>query len=245
MYDLHSHILPGLDDGAKTVDGFVAMARVAAAGGTTAMLATPHRRDVTEDSSIPYLRELHGKMVEELAARGIGLTLTLGMENHLDADLPDALSEGVALPMNGTRYVLVELPFFGHPDFVETALADIQERGFTPVLAHPERIELLQRDPDLLRAFVERGMLTQVTAGSVIGLFGAEVKRLTHDLLRRGLVHILASDTHAPGGPRSPALLPGMEAAAGIVGAGKARAMVLDTPRAVIEGREVPIIPIP
>ena len=90
-----------------------------------------------------------------------------------------------------------------------------------------------------MHAFVERGMLTQVTAGSVTGLFGDEVKRLTHSLLRRGLVHILASDTHAASGPRSPALLPGMEAAAEIVGAEKARAMVLDTPRAVIEGREV------
>ena len=239
MYDVHSHILPGLDDGAKTVEEFVAMARAAVAGGTTVMLATPHRRDVTENFSIPYLRELAAKMVDTLAARGVGLTLVLGMENHLDVDLPEALSRGTALPMNGTRYVLVELPFFDHPDYVEPVLYDIQASGITPVLAHPERIELLQRDPDLLRGLVERGMLTQVTAGSVIGLFGDEVKRLTHSLLRRGLVHMLASDTHAASGPRSPALLPGMEAAAEIVGAEKARAMVLDTPWAVVEGREV------
>ena len=239
MYDVHSHILPGLDDGARTVDEFVAMARAAAAGGTTVMLATPHRRDVTEDFSIPYLRELFANMVEELDARGIGLTLTLGMENHLDPDLPEALARGAALPMNATRYALVELPFFGHPDWVEPALSDIQASEITPVLAHPERIELVQRDPDVLRAFVERGMLTQVTAGSLTGQWGDEVKRFTHALLRRGLVHMLASDTHAAAGPRSPALLPGLEAAAEIVGADKARAMVLDTPRAVIEGREI------
>ena len=238
MYDVHSHILPGLDDGAKTVEEFVAMARAAAAGGTTVMLATPHRRDVTEGFSIAYLRELFAEMVEELEARGIELTLVLGMENHLDAELPEALARGAALPMNGTRYALVELPFFGHPHWVEPALSDIQASGITPVLAHPERIELLQRDPDVLRAFVERGMLTQVTAGSVIGQWGDEVKRFTHDLLGRGLVHMLASDTHAPDGPRSPSLLPGMEAAAEIIGAEQARAMVLDTPRAVIEGRE-------
>ena len=125
MYDVHSHILPGLDDGAKTVDEFVAMARAAVSGGTTVMLATPHRRDVTENFSIPYLRELAAKMVDTLAARGVGLTLVQGMENHLDADLPEALARGAALPMNGTRYALVELPFFGHPDFVEPVLADI------------------------------------------------------------------------------------------------------------------------
>ncbi len=245
MYDVHSHLLPGLDDGAKTVEEFVAMARAAAAGGTTVMLATPHRRDVTEDFSIAHLRELFAEMVEELEARGIGLTLALGMENHLDAALPEALARGEALTMNGARYALVELPFFGHPDWVEPALADIQASGVTPVLAHPERIEMLQRDPDLLHEFVDRGMLTQVTAGSVIGQWGDEVMRFTDYLLRRSLVHILASDTHAAQGPRSPSLLPGMEAAAGIVGAQKARAMVLDTPRAVIEGREVVEVQIP
>ena len=108
------------------------------------------------------------------------------MENHLDTDLPDALARGAALPMNGTRYALVELPFFGHPDWVEPALSDIQASGITPVLAHPERIELVQRDPDVLRAFVDRGMLTQVTAGSLTGQWGDEVKRFTHALLRRG-----------------------------------------------------------
>ena len=81
-------------------------------------------------------------MVDTLAARGVGLTLVLGMENHLDVDLLEALSRGTALPMNGTRYALVELPFFDHPDYVEPVLYDIQEGGITPVLAHPERIEL-------------------------------------------------------------------------------------------------------
>ena len=93
------------------------------------MLATPHRRDVTENCSIPHLRELAAKMVDTLAARGVGLTLVLGMENHLDVDLPEALSRGTALPMNGTRYVLVELPFFDHPDYVEPVLYDIQASG--------------------------------------------------------------------------------------------------------------------
>ena len=129
MYDVHSHILPGLDDGAKTVDEFVAMARAATAGGTTVMLATPHRRDVTENSSIPYLRELAAKMVDTLTARGVGLTLVLGMENHLDVDLLEALSRGTALPMNGTRYALVELPFFGHPDYVTPACCAPSSNG--------------------------------------------------------------------------------------------------------------------
>ncbi len=239
MHDLHAHILPGLDDGAKTLEDFVAMARAAADQGTTVMLATPHRRDVTENFSIPYLTNHAAEMADRLVGKDIELTLLLGMENHLDLDLPDALSSGIALPMNGTRYALVELPFFGHPNYVEEVLFKVQVQGLTPVLAHPERLELFQNDPDLLLRLVERGMLSQVTAGSVTGHFGGKVKRLTHSLLRRGLVHVLASDTHFPSGPRSPALRRGMVAAAEIVGEEKARAMILDTPRAIVEGGQV------
>jgi protein-tyrosine phosphatase len=109
------------------------------------------------------------------------------------------------------------------------------------VLAHPERLEVFQRDPDLLEGFVERGMLSQVTAGSVLGSFGSRVKRLTHSLLRRRLVHVLASDTHSPRGPRSPLLPPGVEAAAAIVGEERARAMVVDTPKAILDDLPVEV----
>jgi protein-tyrosine phosphatase len=239
MYDLHAHNLPGVDDGAKTLEDFLKMARVAAEQGTTVMLATPHRRDVTENHSVAYVRDHAAGMSDELASQGIELTLLLGMENHLDLDLPGDLSEGKALPMNGTRYALVELPFFGYPNYVEDVLFKLQVQGVTPVLAHPERIEAFQKDPERLRSFVERGMLSQVTAGSLVGHFGGRVKRLTLSMLRRGLVHVLASDTHFPSGPRSPELRQGMEAAARVVGEDRARAMVVDTPKAIIEGAPV------
>jgi protein-tyrosine phosphatase len=222
------------------------MARVAVEQGTRVMLATPHRRDITENLSVAYLQEHVANMVGQLASRKIELTLLMGMENHLDLDLPDDLSDGTALPINGSRYALVELPFFGYSNYIEDVLFKIQIQGITPVLAHPERIEAFQRDPELLHGFVERGMLSQVTAGSVVGHFGGKVKRLTHSLLRRDLVHVLASDTHFPSGPRSPRLRDGMEAAARLVGEERARAMVLDTPRAIIEGAPVePDPPLP
>ena len=246
MYDIHAHILPGVDDGAKTLENFLDMARVAVEQGTRVMLATPHRRDVTESHSVAYIQEHAANMAGQLASRKIDLTLLLGMENHLDLDLPDDLSDGKALSINNSRYALVELPFFGYPNYVDDVLYKIQLQGLTPVLAHPERIEAFQKDPGLLRSFVERGMLSQVTAGSVVGHFGGKVKRLTHSLLRQGLVHVLASDTHFPSGPRSPMLRNGMEAAARLVGEERARAMVLDTPRAIIEGAQVePDPPLP
>ena len=233
MYDLHAHILPGVDDGAKTLDDAIDMARVAAEHGTSAMLATPHRKDITENFSVAGIREVVGGLNDELTTRSIELELLLGMENHLDLDLPEEFEPGRALPLNGSRYALVELPFFGYPNFAEEVLFQLQLQGVIPVLAHPERIEAFQRHPGKLVEFVERGMLSQVTAGSILGHFGGKIRRFTNRLLREGLVHVIASDAHFPNGPRSPKFTDGVEAAARAVGEEKARAMVVDTPKAI------------
>ena len=206
MYDLHAHILPGLDDGARNIDQTLEMARVAAQSGTRFMLATPHRRDVTDRSSPAEVRSLIDEVNVRVKEQGTDLTLLLGMENHLDVDLPEEVEQGRALSMAGSRYILVELPFFGRPNYVEEVLFQVQSRGLTPVLAHPERLEVFHAEPELLVTLVERGMLTQVTAGSLEGYFGKNVRKFTEALFRHGLVHILASDTHFPGGPRSPLL---------------------------------------
>ncbi len=243
MYDVHAHILPGVDDGPKALDESLRMAAVAAQHGTQVMLCTPHRKDVTENSSVEYIRDLVAELNEKLREMGVELELLLGMENHLDLELPQDVTIGRALPMNGGRYCLVELPFFGRPNYMEDVLFRLQLQGVTPVLAHPERIEAVQRDPEMLAGFVGRGMLSQVTAGSVEGHFGRKARDFTRTLLRRRLVHILASDTHFAEGNRSPLLMPGVEAAAEIVGEAEARAMVVDTPRAVLEDLPVEVEP--
>ena len=221
MYDIHAHILPGVDDGAKTPEDTVKMAQVAADTGTKIILATPHRKDVTEGSSVAHIRELIEDMNERITAQGNDLKLVLGMENHLDLDLPDEIEAGRALPMNGSRYMLIEMPFFGRPNYIEDVLFKVQLQGITPVLAHPERIEAFQHDIDLLANFIERGMLTQVTAGSVIGFFGKRVQTITNNML--------------PDGPRSPKLGIGINSASKIVGQDAAMAMVVNTPKAILE----------
>ena len=219
------------------------MARVAAEHGTQVILATPHRKDVSESRSVSYLQDLLDEMNRLIQARGVELSLCLGMENHLDIDLPEQVSEGQALPMNDSRYVLVEVPFFGRPSYLEDVLFQLQLQRLTPVLAHPERIEAFQRDVHLLESFVERGMLTQITAGSIVGYFGGRVRRFTHRLLRHGLVHVIASDTHFADGYRSPKLPPGVEAAGGVVASDRVRAMVVDTPKAILENLPIEVPP--
>ncbi len=237
MFDLHAHILPGLDDGATSMAESVEMARVAAAQGTKVILATPHRKDVTELHSVAHARTLLDELNARVRAESIELEVLLGMENHLDADLPEEIAAGRALPMNGSGHVLVELPFFGTPAFIAPTLHRIQAARLVPVLAHPERIEAFQQDPDLLAEFVSGGMLGQITAGSLLGRFGSCVRDFTGELLTRGLAHLMASDTHAPAGPRWPGLREGVEAASAIVDAEKAHDLVDAVPRAILYGK--------
>ena len=242
MYDLHAHILPGVDDGPSTPEETLDMSRVAAETGTKIILATPHRKDVTEESSVGHIRRLIADMNAQNARHGVDISLVLGMENHLDEALTTEIDAGRALPMNASRYILVEMPFFGRPDYIERTLFEVQERGLIPVLAHPERIEAFQQDVDLLASFVERGMISQITAGSVVGTWGEEVRRFTHKLLYMRLAHVMASDTHSPTGLRSPKLGIGIEAAASIVGIDCATAMVVDRPLAILEDQPIDFV---
>jgi protein-tyrosine phosphatase len=241
MYDLHAHILPALDDGATSEDVTLEMADVAARSGTRVMVATPHMRDVNEGSSVEIAAALRLEMAAKIRDRGTDLELVMGMETHIVPELPEMFKDGRALPINGTKYALVEMPFFGHPNYLEETLFGVQLLGIIPVLAHPERIELVQQRPEILRHFVERGMLSQITAGSLLGHFGADVRRFTENLVRNELAHVIASDCHFPDGPRSPGLTAGLDAAAKLVGRDRAAQMVDEVPRAIVEGRTVTV----
>ena len=235
MYDIHAHILPGVDDGPSSMDESMEVARAAAKSGTRVMLATPHRKDVTELSSVERIRSLVDELNARAQAEGLDFRLLVGMENHLDAELPTEISAGRALPINGGCYILIEMPFFGTPDFIESSFAQVMALGYVPVLAHPERIEAFQGDVGLLERFVGLGMLSQITAGSLLGQWGDDVKSFTLELLRMGLVHVMASDTHTPDAPRPPGLAAGAEAASQVVGSELAEAMVGSTPKALLE----------
>ena len=242
MYDLHAHILPGVDDGPATMGDSIEIARNAAAGGTRVMLATPHRKDVTELSSVQFIRELTAELQCHIRDDGIPLSLVLGMENHIDAALPEDATAGRALSIGGSRYILVEMPFFGKIDeheYVEGALLRLQEQGLTPIFAHPERIEAFQLQPTLLERYIGMGMLSQLTRGSLLGHWGEEVRLFSLDLLQMGMVHILSSDTHSPRPPRTPELCEALKITSEIVGCQKARAMVNDNPRAILEDKRI------
>jgi protein-tyrosine phosphatase len=195
MIDLHSHILPELDDGPPTVEEALEMARTAVAAGTKAIATTSHigYHYTVEPGDIARAR---AALAERLAAEEIELELLAGGEiapERLPQLDDDALR---ALALGGGPYVLFECPFAPIAD-METMAADLQRRGFGVLLAHPERSPSFQRDLGLLSALVERGALAQVTTGSLTGGFGDIPRRAALAMLQQGLVHVLASDAHS------------------------------------------------
>ena len=241
-FDLHAHLLPGVDDGPETMDDALAMARMAAADGTEAVLATPHQRDVALRSSVNSLNELVSEVNEAMRAEappGIRpLRILLGMENHLEPGLAEWVEEGRALTMNGSKFILSEPPFTSYPPYVEEILFRLQITRLVPVIAHPERNAVLQKRPEKLRTLVERGMLVQVTAGSFLGVFGAEARRAAEAFVARGMVHVVASDMHRPGGPRTPHLEAAHRRVETLAGEDAARRMFEDTPSMMLQNHD-------
>ena len=241
LYDLHAHLLPAIDDGPGKIEETLEIIRISSEQGVDSILATPHRKDVSEFYSVAYVEKLLGKVNDLAAAYGYPTKVLLGMENHLDPELPFDIQEGSAIQMNHGKYVLVEMPWSGRPDFLEDTLAEVQSMDLVPVIAHPERMELFQKDPLLLFNLVDRGMLTQVTASSVFGKFGGKARRFAEEIIRNNLGHILASDTHMSTGPRCPELLKGFKSVVRLYGPDIGNMMVNDIPRAILESRDINI----
>jgi protein-tyrosine phosphatase len=248
VIDLHTHLLPGVDDGAGTLAEAVAMARLAAADGVTTIVATPHRNPWSYRADRADAERRLEEVRRACQCEGIAVRLLLGGESYIAPDLPEQLETGLALTINGSRYLLIEWPLAEYPPYSDQVIFELQVRGIIPVVAHAERYRFVQRDPQGLARQVERGVLAQVTASSLLGEFGPRVRRASEDLLTRGLAHLIASDSHGPE-RRAPVLSRARARAAELVGEGRARALVEDVPRAIINDERVdlppPVLPKP
>lgn len=243
MIDLHCHILPGVDDGAATLDDSVAMARVAVGDGTTTIVATPHGSDWVYKGNLDETRARIAGVQAELDRLGIGLELLPGLEVHAGPEMASAYARGEIFALNSSRYLMVEFPLQSVPLFAEQALFDLQLKRIVPIIAHPERNQAIATRPELLWPLVERGMLVQITAGSLTGLFGSRTQEIAEMLVTRRVAHVIASDAHSAKW-RTPELSAAVRRAAELIGEEAAREMVVDTPRAILRD-EVVEVPTP
>jgi len=244
VIDLHTHVLPGIDDGPPSVEGSLALARAAAAAGTTTLVATPHITwDLPNDGAT--VAEGIAALQPVLDDAGIPIRLRTGGELAVSKAIELSDDELRALRLGGGDWVLAECPLSSWATGFEKLLHSLQSRGHRVVLAHPERSPLLQRDIGLVRELVDAGMLGSITAGSMIGRFGGTVRKFTLELLEQDLVHNVASDTHdaqrRPPGGLDEAFASVEKELPGI--SERRQWMTIDVPTAVLDGGPIPPAP--
>ncbi|MGP1909966.1 tyrosine-protein phosphatase [Metabacillus sp. JX24] len=197
MIDIHSHILPGVDDGAATMEEAIKIAKAAVEEGITTIIATPHHQNGKYINGKQSILESVETLNTLLRSETIPLTILPGQETRIHGDLMNELETDVILPLNHTSYVFIELPSGHVPRYTEQMLFDIQLKGLTPIIVHPERNAEFIENHDLLYKLVSKGALTQITSSSITGHFGKNIKKFTLQLVEAQLTHFLASDVHS------------------------------------------------
>jgi protein-tyrosine phosphatase len=235
MIDIHTHILPGLDDGPGEIDEALALARAALDAGSQILVATPHILNQLDKNRNMLILNTYNNFKKLLEVELPEMTLLLGSEIYFRPGLSE-LTGYESATINGTgRYMLVEFSLIDIPRGFDREMKSLQDRGVIPIVAHPERNASILKRPSLVGQMIEAGALIQLNSGSLTGLFGRAVKKLAQNLLKRGWVHVIASDAHDPD-KRGPDLRAAVSAAANFVGVANAGRLVRDNPQIIIEG---------
>jgi protein-tyrosine phosphatase len=239
VIDLHTHFLWDWDDGPDDLYQARAMCRLAEQDGTTAICLTPHVFRMTRHKDdLGVLRTRMAEFEAEMTSAGIGLELHWGAEVFVHAEVVRAI-EKYRFTIDQTSYVFLEFAAEGVPVGAQAMLAQLMGKGFVPIISHPERNKGFAARPELLYEFVSMGCVAQVTGASLTGVLGKEVRQTAGLFMSHNLVHFIASDAHRALG-RPPGLSRAVEAAAKIVGESKARAMVTEIPRAILDNKALP-----
>ena len=244
MIDLHSHLLPGIDDGANNLSVSLAMAQAAVAQGVTVMACTPHILPGLYHNSGQAIRLAAFSLQETLDAEGIPLQLTTGADVHMAPDFVAGLRSGHLLSLADSRYVLVEPPHHTAPPQLEDFFFNLMVEGYLPILTHPERLSWVPSRYETIKKLVRAGVWMQITSGSFTGAFGRNALYWAQRMLDDGCVHLLASDAHDVE-RRPPDLSAGYECVAKRVGAAEAQHLVLTRPRGILEDVEPSGLPGP
>lgn len=197
MVDLHCHLLPGIDDGSKSMAISLRLAKEATENGVTHALLTPHHMNGRYVNHKQDVIRRTQEFKEQLAANNIPLTVFPGQEVRINGQLLEALDkDDILFADTGNRYLMLEFPDDDVPHYTNQMIFDLQQRGIIPVIVHPERNTKIIAKPDLLYQLLEKGCLSQITASSYVGTFGKKVENFSRQLIEAGQGYIFASDAH-------------------------------------------------
>ncbi len=234
MIDTHLHILPGVDDGPATLNESLELASSLVQERVHTVIATPHYNDQYPRRGAAEIVARVYELQQALYRSGIPLRVFAGHEVLIKPGLVEDIQMGRVCTLAGSRYLLLELWNTGWVPATEQVIFELQAFGVIPVIAHPERYTIFQKDPPLLATLLRQGVLTQVTLGALIGMQGNTIRRAAEALLKKGLVSCLASDAHGMH-KRPPGVAKGMERACKLVGREATFAMVETRPAAILQ----------
>jgi protein-tyrosine phosphatase len=231
--DIHNHILPGLDDGPEYLSESIEMAKIALKNGINKIVASPHHNEYHQPSKNEILEETD-KLNTELKKQSIPVNIYPGNEVRIAPDIIEKLLDKDILTLADSEYVLLEFPFHNIPIFAANIVYEIINNGWTPILAHCERIYDIQQNPRLVDKYISMGCLLQVNSNSITGELGKTSYKTAIEFLKRGQIDIIASDAHSSY-DRVPEFQKALAQISKVTGIDKAEAMVSETPAKIFK----------
>lgn len=197
MIDLHCHLLPGIDDGSKSMEISLCLAQEAAENGVTHALLTPHHMNGHYINHKQDVIRRTKEFQEQINVHNIPLTVFPGQEVRINGQLLEALDrDDILFADTAGKYMMLEFPDDDVPHYTNQMIFDLQQRGIIPVIVHPERNTRIMAEPDLIYQLLEKGCLSQITASSYVGTFGKKVENFSRQLIEAGQGYVFASDAH-------------------------------------------------
>ncbi|MBU1727233.1 MAG: hypothetical protein KJ880_06360 [Candidatus Omnitrophica bacterium] len=234
MVDLHTHILPGIDDGSVSFEESIKMCSMAYQDGIRTIVATPHIGKFPNTKEIIFQKTKELK--EQLVTKGIIIELVCGADYEFTPEIFALIDNKAALTINNSRYILLDTPYSLLPPNIENIVGVLVEKGVIPIVTHPERCLQVQGNLGMLYGLIRAGALIQVTASSITGKMGSKAEECATKILKNNLAHIIATDTHGID-KRPPVLSESVGIASSIIGKEMAQAMVTTIPQAIIEDK--------
>lgn len=244
MIDLHCHMLPNIDDGARSMEMALNMARAAVADGITITACTPHIMPGVYDNTGPDIKNRIDELQNILTENDINLKLAIGADVHVDTTLVAGLKSGHIPTLNKSRYFLLEPPHNVYPPRLEDLVFNVKSAGYIPILTHPERLSWIEDHYDIILRLAQAGVPMQLTAGSVAGIFGKRIAYWCDRMFDDGIVSVLASDGHNLRS-RPPVMSKARDLVATRLGEEIARNLTETWPRGVIDNLPFESLPAP
>lgn len=240
MIDFHSHILPNIDDGSRSIEETFNLIKEAEKAGFEAIISTSHYMENYYETDVPEREVWVKAILENLKTKNINTNLYLGNEIYFSDHIIELLEKRKASTINDTSYVLFELPLNAEPMNLYDIIYDMLQYKLVPILAHPERYSFVQKDPELIYDLIEKGVLIQANYGSIIGQYGEKAQMIVKRFLESNMVHFLGSDVHRPNTiyPQIPKIL---NVISDIIGEDKLEELTTINPQLVLNNKKIEV----